>query len=37
MRKYLDRTTVVAIAGFAAGYFVGRNYDVTLGLKKKVG
>lgn len=34
MRKFLDRTTVMAAVGFAAGYYVGRNYDLTLVAKK---
>lgn len=34
MRKYFNNTTIMMVAGFAAGYFVGRNYDLTLAVKK---
>lgn len=34
MRKYLDKTTVVAVVSLAAGYYVGRHYDVSLVAKK---
>lgn len=34
MRKYLNARVVVAAAGFTAGYILGRNYDITIALKK---
>lgn len=34
MRKYLNNTSILMALAAAGGYYVGRNYDVKVGLRK---
>ncbi len=34
IKKLVTRTTIYTTVGFAAGYYVGRNYDAKLVVKK---
>lgn len=34
LRNFASRTKVVALVGFAAGYYVGRRYDLKIVFEK---